>query len=105
MRTRFRGASIASILHRRKDCQALTPLMDSHEFTVDRGFREARAIATRRHITGAHDAPVTGPRTPSTRGKMQTLIDVLRENATREDRAVTFVRASGEESVVSFPAL
>ena len=36
---------------------------------------------------------------------MRTFIDVLRENAQHADRAVTFVRANGQERVVSFPDL
>ncbi len=36
---------------------------------------------------------------------MRTFIDVLRDNTTHVDRAVTFVRASGEERVVSYPHL
>ena len=36
---------------------------------------------------------------------MRTLIEILRDNASLDDRAVTFVRASGEESRVSFPNL
>ncbi len=36
---------------------------------------------------------------------MRSFIDVLRENAVHEDRAVTFVRGSGEERRVSFPDL
>ncbi len=36
---------------------------------------------------------------------MRTFVEVLRDNAIHEDRAVTFVRASGEERRVSFPEL
>jgi fatty-acyl-CoA synthase len=36
---------------------------------------------------------------------MRTFIDVLRENATHVDRAVTFVRSNGTERVVSYPEL
>jgi fatty-acyl-CoA synthase len=36
---------------------------------------------------------------------MRTFIDVLRDNAVYADRAVTFVRAGGEERVVGFPEL
>jgi fatty-acyl-CoA synthase len=36
---------------------------------------------------------------------MRTFIDVLRDNAVHADRAVTFVRAGGEERVVGFPEL
>jgi fatty-acyl-CoA synthase len=36
---------------------------------------------------------------------MRTFIDVLRENAVHEDRAVTFLRANGEERRVSYPDL
>jgi fatty-acyl-CoA synthase len=36
---------------------------------------------------------------------MRTFIDVLRDNAEHVDRAVTFVRASGEERRVSYPDL
>ncbi len=36
---------------------------------------------------------------------MRTFIDVLRDNAAHTDRSVTFVRASGEERVVSYPDL
>ncbi len=34
---------------------------------------------------------------------MQTLLDILRDNARHADRAITFVRATGEEVRVSFP--
>jgi fatty-acyl-CoA synthase len=34
---------------------------------------------------------------------MRTLVDILRENANLPDRAITFVRASGDEVVVPFP--
>lgn len=36
---------------------------------------------------------------------MRTFVDVVRENAQHADRAVTFVRTSGEERRVSFPEL
>jgi len=36
---------------------------------------------------------------------MRTFVEVLRENAVHTDRAVTFVRASGEDRKVSFPDL
>ena len=36
---------------------------------------------------------------------MRTFIDVLRENAIHADRAVTFLRANGEERRVSYPDL
>jgi fatty-acyl-CoA synthase len=36
---------------------------------------------------------------------MRTFVDVLRENAQHADRAVTFVRTSGEERRVTFPEL
>jgi fatty-acyl-CoA synthase len=36
---------------------------------------------------------------------MRTFIDVLRDNAVHTDRAVTFMRASGEERRVSYPEL
>lgn len=36
---------------------------------------------------------------------MRTFIDVLRDNAIHDDRAVTFMRASGEERRVSYPDL
>jgi fatty-acyl-CoA synthase len=36
---------------------------------------------------------------------MRTFIDVLRDNAEHTDRAVTFVRANGEERKVSYPGL
>ena len=36
---------------------------------------------------------------------MRTFIEVLRDNAVHTDRAVTFVRAAGEERIVSYPDL
>src|SRR5262249_26674806 len=36
---------------------------------------------------------------------MRTFIDVLRENAVHADRSITFVRASGQERVVSYSNL
>jgi fatty-acyl-CoA synthase len=36
---------------------------------------------------------------------MRTFIDVLRDNAQHVDRSVTFVRANGEERIVSYPDL
>ncbi len=36
---------------------------------------------------------------------MRTFIEVLRDNATHDDRAVTFMRASGEERRVTYPDL
>ncbi len=36
---------------------------------------------------------------------MRTFIDVLRDNAVHSDRSVTFMRAAGEERVVSYPDL
>jgi fatty-acyl-CoA synthase len=36
---------------------------------------------------------------------MRTFVDVLRDNAVHTDRAITFVRANGEERRVSFPDL
>src|SRR5262245_43877271 len=36
---------------------------------------------------------------------MRTFIDVLRDNAEQSDRSVTFMRASGDERVVSYPDL
>ena len=36
---------------------------------------------------------------------MRTFIDVLRDNTAHPDRSVTFLRASGEERVVSYPDL
>ena len=36
---------------------------------------------------------------------MRSFVDVVRENAQHEDRAVTFMRTSAEERKVSFPEL
>src|SRR4051794_18820618 len=43
--------------------------------------------------------------TSSSQRLMRTFIDVLRENAVHSDRSVTFVRATGEERVVTYPGL
>src|SRR3954454_22197135 len=49
--------------------------------------------------------PPRGWRTFPSREPMRTFIEVLRDNATHTGRAVTFVRASGEERTVSYPSL
>src|SRR5262245_398733 len=60
-------------------------------------------------IPGGRDSPGLSRPAPdgglAARRLMRTFIDVLRENAAEADRSVTFVRANGQERIVSYPEL